>query len=105
MRTREDDLGGVSAVLPGRKPLAPENKSNGDGRDMARPGDAGYSGKGEELMNMTFPPIKEIAPGYLVEGSTLLAGRPKAGKSWFALDCSIAVANGTEFLGSFLQKG
>jgi hypothetical protein len=32
--------------------------------------------------------------GYLVEGATILAGRPKIGKSWLALDWSIAVARG-----------
>jgi RecA-family ATPase len=32
--------------------------------------------------------------GYLVEGATILAGRPKIGKSWLALDWSVAVARG-----------
>jgi RecA-family ATPase len=32
--------------------------------------------------------------GYVVEGAAILAGRPKIGKSWLALDWSIAVARG-----------
>jgi RecA-family ATPase len=30
--------------------------------------------------------------GYVVEGATILAGRPKVGKSWLALDWGLAVA-------------
>jgi hypothetical protein len=35
------------------------------------------------LRAKVFPPIKFIVRGYVVEGATLLAGRP--GKSWLAL--------------------
>ena len=46
------------------------------------------------LKDEVFPPIKFIVKSYLVEGATILAGRPKIGKSWLALDWSVAVARG-----------
>ena len=52
------------------------------------------------LMAKTFDPIRWIVPGYLVEGMTLLAGAPKAGKSWLALGWMIAVAGGGEAMGA-----
>jgi hypothetical protein len=47
-----------------------------------------------ELMAKTFPPVAWIVLGYLVAGLTLLAGRPKLGKSWLVLDWCVAVARG-----------
>jgi RecA-family ATPase len=32
--------------------------------------------------------------GYIVEGATIIAGRPTIGKSWLALDWNVAVARG-----------
>jgi hypothetical protein len=52
-----------------------------------------------ELCTMTFKPLKFIVPGILPEGLTILAGRPKIGKSWLTLLVGIAVANGVEALG------
>ena len=49
---------------------------------------------GAALKAKQFPLILEIAEGYIVEGLTLLAGRPKVGKSWFALDVALAVSDG-----------
>jgi hypothetical protein len=46
-----------------------------------------------------FPPISYIVPQYIVEGCTLLAGRPKLGKSWLMLDIGLAVARGGCCLG------
>jgi AAA domain-containing protein len=51
------------------------------------------------LRTMTFAPLKYIVPGLIVEGLVLLAGRPKVGKSWLALDIGIAVASGRPCLG------
>lgn len=53
----------------------------------------------KELGQMVFPPIKWIVPGVLPEGATILAGRPKLGKSWMALDIALAVARGDYCLG------
>ena len=52
-----------------------------------------------ELQHMVFAPIKYVVPGYLAEGCTLFAGRPKIGKSWLALDIGLAVSRGTTCLG------
>ena len=49
---------------------------------------------------MTFDPIKYVVPGYIVEGLTLLAGKPKIGKSWLLLHAAIAVARGEFALGN-----
>jgi hypothetical protein len=46
----------------------------------------------EALKIMTFLPIKYVVPGILVEGLTLLAGKPKIGKSWLLLHAAVAVA-------------
>jgi predicted ATP-dependent serine protease len=46
-----------------------------------------------------FEPIKFIVPGYIVEGCTILAGRPKLGKSWFMEEVGLAVARGGHCLG------
>lgn len=53
-----------------------------------------------ELLQTEFAPIDYVIPGYLAEGLTVLAGRPKAGKSWMALDFGIAVSLGGKALGS-----
>ncbi|MBL8658705.1 MAG: AAA family ATPase [Rhodospirillales bacterium] len=52
------------------------------------------------LLAMTFPPIRYTVERYVVEGLTLLGGRPKVGKSWLALDFAVAVATGGFALGS-----
>src|SRR5688572_10883597 len=53
-----------------------------------------------ELDVMEFPPIRYVVPGYITEGITILAGRPKLGKSWLCLDLAVAVASGGITLGS-----
>lgn len=45
-----------------------------------------------------FKPIHFAVQGYIAEGLTILAGRPKVGKSFLMLDCAIAVATGTKAL-------
>jgi DNA-binding transcriptional ArsR family regulator len=53
-----------------------------------------------ELELMEFPEISYVVPNHIVEGLTLLAGKPKVGKSWLALDLSLAVAYGGIACGS-----
>src|SRR5262245_21767530 len=53
----------------------------------------------EALSTMTFAPIKYVVPGVIVEGLTLLAGKPKIGKSWLVLHAALAVARGGFTLG------
>ena len=47
----------------------------------------------DKLAAMELPPVKYIVEGYVAEGLTVLAGRPKVGKSWMALGLAIAVAS------------
>lgn len=47
-----------------------------------------------DLQHMQFEPLKYVIPGYLAEGATLFAGKPKMGKSWLVLDWCLAVAFG-----------
>ena len=55
---------------------------------------------GAELQKKEFPPIKWAIPGLLPEGLTILAGRPKQGKSWLALNLAIAISMGSNALGA-----
>src|SRR5215212_6248881 len=55
----------------------------------------------EELMEEELPPVKWIIPGLLPQGSMLLGGKPKMGKSWMALSFCIATATGGKALGEF----
>lgn len=52
-----------------------------------------------ELQCMVFPPVAWIVDGYICEGLTILAGKPKLGKSWLALAIAIGVACGGDVLG------
>lgn len=46
-----------------------------------------------DLAKMELPPIQWLVPGLLPEGCVMLAGRPKTGKSWLALNLALAVAS------------
>jgi hypothetical protein len=54
----------------------------------------------ETLLGMEFEPLEYVIPGYVVEGLTVLAGKPKLGKSWWAYDASVAVATGGKAMGT-----
>lgn len=59
-----------------------------------------------ELYGREFPVAREAVAGLLPEGLTVLAGRPKLGKSWLALNLASYVALGTRALGKFdVTKG
>src|SRR5262245_16706648 len=45
-----------------------------------------------ELAEMKFKELKFIVPGLIPAGLTILAGRPKIGKSWLALHLSDSVS-------------
>ena len=53
-----------------------------------------------DLQVMNFPPIRYVVPGYIIEGTSLLAGTPKIGKSWLILEMAVAKATGGTCLGS-----
>ncbi len=58
-----------------------------------------------DLQGMEFPPINWVVPGVLPEGLSILAGKPKLGKSWLALDIALAVAGGGSVLGRECDPG
>jgi hypothetical protein len=70
-------------------------------------GDSGDSGTkprtswtAAELMAAEFPELRWAVPGIVAEGVTVLAGAPKAGKSWLALGLGLACATGGKALGA-----
>ena len=54
----------------------------------------------KDLLDRHLPPIHWAIPHILPEGLTLLAGKPKLGKSWLALSMAFAVAAGGVALGT-----
>ena len=52
-----------------------------------------------ELMNLNLPEPNWIIPGIIPEGLTILAGKPKAGKSWMVLHLAYAISIGGFALG------
>ena len=58
-----------------------------------------------DLQQTEFPPVTWLLPDMIPEGLTLLAGKPKLGKSWLALQLAYGVAAGTEVLGRPVEKG
>ncbi len=59
-----------------------------------------------ELQRHVFEPPRWAIPDLLAEGATILAGRPKLGKSWLGLHLCIEVARGGLALGRIrVQKG
>jgi AAA domain len=52
-----------------------------------------------ELFRKNLPAPRWSVPGILPEGAAILAGKPKAGKSWLALGLAVAVASGGKALG------
>src|SRR6266516_1488876 len=55
----------------------------------------------QELLTRQLPPIQWAIPDILPEGLTLLAGKPKLGKSWLALSVALADAAGGVALGTY----
>jgi AAA domain-containing protein len=45
-----------------------------------------------DLKSKTFNPVKYVVPGYIAEGVTIFAGKPKIGKSWLLYDVCLATA-------------
>jgi AAA domain-containing protein len=65
-----------------------ENKSWRDGIITAK-----------DLQTKTFAPVRIILPQLIPEGVTIVAGKPKIGKSWLSLDVCLAVAGDRFVLG------
>src|SRR5215217_405634 len=59
-----------------------------------------------ELMRLELPAVKWAVPGVLPEGVTILAGKPKMGKSWLGLGLCVSVAAGGRALGKIgVERG
>ena len=52
----------------------------------------------EEIMSTAYKPLEYCVDGLLTQGLYLLAGAPKVGKSWLALDICLSVAKGEDVL-------
>jgi AAA domain len=73
--------------------------ASGNGHKPAVRPDRPTTWTAAELMAANFPPPRWAVPDLLVEGATVLAGAPKAGKSWLALNLAVSVATGGPALG------
>lgn len=75
-----------------------------DDPELASAPTTGYSAA--ELVGMEFPEAKYAVDGVLPEGLTILAGRPKQGKSWLCLGLGLAIATGGRALGKIpVERG
>lgn len=59
----------------------------------------------EEIMETPYAPMDYIIDGLLASGLYILAGAPKVGKSWLALDMCLNVARGESVLGRETHSG
>lgn len=60
---------------------------------------------GHELDAYEARPVEWVVPDLIPEGLTILAGKPKIGKSWMSLGIAAEVARGGEYLDRPLQQG
>jgi hypothetical protein len=54
----------------------------------------------QDLLSWEVPPVRWAIPEILPEGLTLLAGKPRLGKSWLALSLALTIAAGGMALGT-----
>ena len=59
----------------------------------------------DELLNADLPEQKWLVNELIPVGLVSLAGRPKVGKSWMALQLAVAVATGGRFLDKQVEQG
>jgi RecA-family ATPase len=93
-------------------PIATTNQSTGN-TTIATPGDftAGtqfdrsFIKNGETIRTAIYPDPVWILPGFIPTGLTILAGRPKVGKSWFILQIAQAVQAGGRVFGVPIPQG
>lgn len=52
-----------------------------------------------QLQSKAFQPVRWVVPDVIPEGLTIIAGKPKLGKSWLVLDIALAAAQGGWTLG------
>ncbi len=59
----------------------------------------------EQLMTTPLKPIEFCMDGMISTGLFILAGAPKVGKSWLALDMALSIAKGEKVLGRETKRG
>lgn len=59
----------------------------------------------EQLMTTPLKPIEFCVDGIISTGLFVLAGAPKVGKSWLALDMALSISKGEEFLYRETKRG
>mgnify|MGYP005933685225 CR=1 FL=1 len=59
----------------------------------------------EYIMNTPMKPIEYCVDGLISQGLFILAGAPKVGKSWLALDMCLSIAKGEKVLGQQTTQG
>ncbi len=59
----------------------------------------------EQLMTTPLKPIEFCVDGMISTGLFILAGAPKVGKSWLALDVALSIAKGEQLLGRETKRG
>lgn len=59
----------------------------------------------EEIMTTVYMPIEFVIEGLIAQGLYILAGAPKVGKSWLALDMCLSIAKGEKILGQEVTHG
>ena len=64
-----------------------------------------YTVSARDLQRTALLPPAWVVEGLLCEGASMLASRPKMGKSWMVLDLCLRVARGEPFLGFPTWKG
>lgn len=58
-----------------------------------------------QLLTTTFKPRPAVIEGLLPQGLSVLAGRPKMGKSWLDVDMGLSVGTGEKCLGHEVDQG
>jgi len=87
----------IQATLAAALAPQPNGKGNGAGKPEAWWRQDAVTAA--ELQSMTFPPLRFVVPDIMPEGVALLAGKPKACKSWMVLDIGIAATSDRYTLG------
>jgi hypothetical protein len=72
-------------------------------KDLDGKGSAISPVAGATIMATDYAPLRFVVDGLIVEGLTLLSGRPKIGKSWALLGLAVAVATPGSFLGRTVE--
>jgi RecA-family ATPase len=57
------------------------------------------------IQNTEYPDIDWVVPDYLAPGLTFLAGKPKVGKSWLALQLALSVMSGGKIFDKDVKAG